>query len=69
MILDVLTGCSSYLQAPQSLYQFEQMTAEADESGNDLRNSKNEIAELNRMIIRLQNELEAAKGQVRCRLT
>merc|ERR1712168_1398203 len=31
--------------------------------GDDLRQTKSEIAELNRMIARLQNEIEAVKGQ------
>lgn len=44
--------------------QFDQMTAEADQSGNELRNTKTEISELNRMISRLQNEIVAAKTQV-----
>lgn len=44
--------------------QFVQMTAEADQYGNELRSSKAEISELNRMISRLQNEIAAAKTQV-----
>lgn len=44
--------------------QFDQMTAEADQYGNELRNTKTEVSELNRMISRLQNEIVAAKTQV-----
>lgn len=40
------------------------MQANANQAGDDLRNTKSEIAELNRMISRLQNEIEAVKGQV-----
>ncbi|KAG7228199.1 hypothetical protein INR49_013362, partial [Caranx melampygus] len=43
--------------------KFDQMTAEADQYGNELRNSKTEISELNRMINRLQSEIQVAKGQ------
>lgn len=44
--------------------QFDQMTAEADRYGNELRSTKAEISELNRMISRLQNEIAASKTQV-----
>lgn len=44
--------------------QFDQMTAEADQYGNDLRSTKAEISELNRMISRLQNEVANVKTQV-----
>lgn len=44
--------------------QFDRMTAEADQYGNELRNTKTEISELNRMISRLQNEIAALKTQV-----
>lgn len=40
------------------------MQTSASQAGDDLRNTKSEIAELNRMIARLQNEIEAVKGQV-----
>lgn len=36
----------------------------AGQYGDDLRSTKAEIAELNRMIARLQNEIESVKGQV-----
>merc|ERR1719498_196911 len=41
----------------------ELMQTSAGQAGDDLRNTKAEIAELNRMISRLQNEIEAVKGQ------
>lgn len=41
------------------------MQTSAGQYGDDLRSTKTEIAELNRMIARLQNEIEAVKGQVR----
>ncbi|XP_019944888.2 keratin, type II cytoskeletal 5 [Paralichthys olivaceus] len=49
----------------ESWYQqkFSEMQASAGSAGDDLRNTKSEIAELNRMISRLQNEIEAVKGQ------
>lgn len=47
--------------------QFDQMTAEADQYGNELRSAKAEISELNRMISRLQNEIAALKNKVRLR--
>lgn len=40
------------------------MQTSAGQYGDDLRTTKAEIAELNRMIARLQNEIEAVKGQV-----
>ncbi|XP_056106012.1 keratin, type II cytoskeletal 5 [Rhinichthys klamathensis goyatoka] len=43
--------------------KFEEMQSSAGKYGDDLRNTKSEIAELNRMISRLQNEIEAVKGQ------
>ncbi|XP_053704734.1 keratin, type II cytoskeletal 8-like [Synchiropus splendidus] len=43
--------------------KFEQMSADADQYGNDLRTTKAEIADLKRMIARLQNEIDAVKGQ------
>ncbi|XP_069735116.1 keratin, type II cytoskeletal cochleal [Phaenicophaeus curvirostris] len=45
----------------QSKYEALQVTA--GKHGDDLRNTKNEISEMNRMIQRLQGEIEAAKGQ------
>ncbi|TNM88494.1 hypothetical protein fugu_004748 [Takifugu bimaculatus] len=43
--------------------KFEEMQMSAGQYGDDLRSTKAEIAELNRMIARLQNEIEAVKGQ------
>ncbi|XP_054464382.1 LOW QUALITY PROTEIN: keratin, type II cytoskeletal 8-like [Anoplopoma fimbria] len=43
--------------------RFQEMQTNAGQAGDDLRSSKSEIAELNRMISRLQNEIEAVKGQ------
>jgi len=40
------------------------MSSSAGQYGEDLRSTKAEIAELNRMIARLHNEIEAVKGQV-----
>merc|ERR1719315_848044 len=41
----------------------EEIQTTAGQYGDDLRQTKSEIAELNRMIARLQNEIEAVKGQ------
>ncbi|XP_051516197.1 keratin, type II cytoskeletal cochleal-like [Myxocyprinus asiaticus] len=43
--------------------KFEEMQSSAGKYGDDLRSTKAEIADLNRMISRLQNEIEAVKGQ------
>ncbi|XP_069550208.1 keratin, type II cytoskeletal 5 isoform X1 [Brachyistius frenatus] len=43
--------------------KFQEMQTSASAAGDDLRSTKSEIAELNRMISRLQNEIEAVKGQ------
>ncbi|XP_052455774.1 intermediate filament protein ON3-like [Carassius gibelio] len=43
--------------------KFEEMQSSAGQYGEDLRSTKAEIAELNRMIARLQNEIDAIKGQ------
>ncbi|KAM6981862.1 intermediate filament protein ON3 [Tautogolabrus adspersus] len=43
--------------------KFDQKKAEADQYSNELRSSKGQISELNRMISRLQNEIQAAKAQ------
>ncbi|NXN75395.1 K2CO protein, partial [Himantopus himantopus] len=45
----------------QSKYEALQVTA--GKHGDDLRNTKNEISEINRMIQRLQSEIENAKAQ------
>lgn len=41
------------------------MQTSASKYGDDLRSTKTEIADLNRMIQRLQSEIDAVKGQVR----
>merc|ERR1712002_810375 len=43
--------------------KYEEMQSSAGQYNDDLRSTKTEIAELNRMIARLQNEIEAVKGQ------
>ncbi|KAG9352973.1 hypothetical protein JZ751_017549 [Albula glossodonta] len=43
--------------------KYEEMQSSAGQYGEDLRSTKAEIAELNRMISRLQNEIEAIKTQ------
>ncbi|XP_026776607.3 keratin, type II cytoskeletal 8 [Pangasianodon hypophthalmus] len=43
--------------------KFEEMQTSAVSYGDDLRNTKAELAEINRLISRLQNEIEAVKGQ------
>uniref|UniRef100_A0A3B3C1Y3 IF rod domain-containing protein n=1 Tax=Oryzias melastigma TaxID=30732 RepID=A0A3B3C1Y3_ORYME len=44
--------------------KFQEMQSNANQAGDDLRITKMEISELNRMISRIQNEIEAVKGQV-----
>ena len=48
----------------ESWYQqkYQEMQSTAGQAGDELRNTKSEIAELNRMISRLQNEIESVKG-------
>ncbi|MCI4387535.1 hypothetical protein PGIGA_G00075330 [Pangasianodon gigas] len=43
--------------------KFEEMQTSANRYGDDLRSTKTEIADLNRMIQRLQSEIDAVKGQ------
>ena len=43
--------------------KYEEMESSAGQYGDDLRTTKAEISELTRMISRLQNEIEAVKGQ------
>ena len=40
------------------------MQTSAGQYGENVRNTKSEIAEINRMISRLQNEIENVKSQV-----
>ena len=44
--------------------QFDQMSVQASQFGDELRVVKGEIAEVNRLISRLQSEIEAVKAQV-----
>lgn len=48
----------------RSVSQYEEMQSSAIKYGDDLRSTKTEIADLNRMIQRLQSEIDAVKGQV-----
>lgn len=41
------------------------MSAQAELNSEEMRNTKAEMAELKRMISRLQNEIQALKNQVR----
>ncbi|KAM8830789.1 keratin, type II cytoskeletal 8-like [Synchiropus picturatus] len=52
-------------QEAEGWYQqkFQEMQDSAGQYGQDIRNTKSEIAELNRMIARLQNEIESVKAQ------
>ncbi|KPP69325.1 keratin, type II cytoskeletal 8-like [Scleropages formosus] len=43
--------------------KYEEMQTSANRYGDDLRSTKTEIADLNRMIQRLQSEIDAVKGQ------
>ncbi|XP_036388895.1 intermediate filament protein ON3-like isoform X1 [Megalops cyprinoides] len=43
--------------------KFDQMSAQASQYGDELRNTKSEIAELTRLISRLQSEIDAVKAQ------
>ncbi|KAM9785893.1 intermediate filament protein ON3-like [Neosynchiropus ocellatus] len=43
--------------------KYQEMQTSAGQYGDDIRNTKSEIAELNRMIARLQNEIENVKSQ------
>ncbi|XP_044299144.1 keratin, type II cytoskeletal 8 [Varanus komodoensis] len=49
----------------ESVYQikYEELQTAAGKHGDDLRNTKNEINELNRMITRIQSEIDGLKGQ------
>lgn len=44
--------------------QFDQMSVQASQFGDELRMVKGEVAEVNRLISRLQSEIEAVKAQV-----
>lgn len=60
--VEFCTKCTNDYYSTYS--QFQEMQTSASQAGDDLRNTKSEIADLNRMISRLQNEIEAVKGQV-----
>lgn len=47
-----------------SCFQFDQMSVQASQFGDELRIVKGEVAEVNRLISRLQSEIEAVKAQV-----
>lgn len=47
-----------------SWLQFDQMSVQASQYGDELRVVKGEVAEVNRLIGRLQTEIEAVKAQV-----
>ncbi|KAJ1174458.1 hypothetical protein NDU88_006280 [Pleurodeles waltl] len=49
----------------ESMYQikYQELQSSAGRYGDDLRNTKNEIAEMNRVINRLQSEIDALKNQ------
>lgn len=44
--------------------QFDQMSVQASQFGDELRVVKGEVAEVTRLISRLQSEIEAVKAQV-----
>lgn len=47
-----------------SAHQYEELQVSAGRHGDDLRNTKMEISEINRMVQRLRNEIESVKKQV-----
>lgn len=46
-------------------YQYTEMQQSAGRYGDDLKSTKAEISEMNRMILRLQSEIDHIKAQVR----
>ena len=48
--------------------QFQELQLAAGRHGDDLKNTKNEISELTRLIQRIRSEIENVKKQVRVRL-
>ncbi|XP_058615675.1 keratin, type II cytoskeletal 8 isoform X1 [Onychostoma macrolepis] len=48
---------------PSHAAQFDQMSSQAIQYNDELRNTKGEIADINRMISRLQSEIEVIKSQ------
>merc|ERR1719431_1720255 len=53
----------AYMNKVEYKAKVEEIQTTAGQYGDDLRQTKSEIAELNRMIARLQNEIESVKGQ------
>lgn len=49
---------------PSPHLQFDQMSVQASQYGDELRVVKGEVGEVNRLISRLQSEIEAVKAQV-----
>lgn len=58
------SACNSFPLFVLCRHKFDQMAAQAGQADNELRTTRGEIAELNRMISRLQMEIQAAQGQV-----
>lgn len=58
-----------HLAVPAALtslsWQYEELRVTAGNHGDNLRNHKNEILEMNKLIQRLQQEIENVKAQVR----
>lgn len=63
--LKTLPCGSPMLSPPPSPPQYEELQVTAGRHGDDLRNTKQEIAEINRMIQRLRSEIDHVKKQVR----
>lgn len=67
-------GCLSHVLSSQTTQmvqvtpslspQFEELQATAGKHGDDLRNTKGEISELNRLIQRIRSEIENTRNQV-----
>lgn len=49
---------------PRLRLQYDQMSMQASQYGDKLRTVKAEVLEVNRLISRLQSEIEAVKSQV-----
>ena len=48
-----------------SMSQYQEMQQSAGKYGDDLKSTKAELADMNRMILRLQSEIDVVKSQVR----
>ncbi len=64
LVMDIKQS-SVLIVFPPRAAQFDQMASQALQYNDELRNTKGEIAEINRMISRLQSEIEVIKSQVR----